>query len=50
MEWRYRDWHHVSTGLGKTLLKARFEPHVHGIVEHHRMMDQGGVSVLMGAA
>ena len=44
MEWRYRDWHYVSTGLGKTLREHGFEPHVHGIVDHHRMMDVGGVT------
>jgi hypothetical protein len=43
MQWRYRDWHYVSTGLGKTLREAGFEPHIHGIVDHHRMMDIGGV-------
>jgi hypothetical protein len=47
LEWRFRDWHHVSTGLGKTLREAGFEPHVHGIVDHHRMMDVGGVTEAM---
>src|ERR1039458_2806070 len=50
MEWRYRDWHVLSTGLGKTLREHGFEPHLHGVVDHHRMMDKGGVSVLMGNA
>jgi hypothetical protein len=50
LQWRYRDWHVLSTGLGMTLREAGFYPHVHGVVDHHRMMDQGGVAVLMGVA
>lgn len=50
LEWRYRDWHALSTGLGRTLREAGFEPHLHGVVNHHRMMDLGGVSVIMGNA
>src|ERR1035437_459529 len=50
MEWRYRDWHYVSTALGMALRERLFEPHMHGVVDHHRMMDQGGVAVLMGVA
>lgn len=50
MEWRYRDWHVLSTGLGIALREAGFEPHLHGVVDHHRMMDAGGVAVLMGNA
>jgi hypothetical protein len=50
LEWRYRDWHVMSTGLGMTLRDKGFTPHLHGVVDHHRMMDQGGVTVLMGAA
>jgi hypothetical protein len=47
--WRYRDWHVLSTGLGITLRNAGFVPHVHGIVDHHRMMDLGGVAQLMAS-
>jgi len=47
MQWRFRDWHHVSTALGMALREAGFEPHIHGVVDHHRMMDKGGVAVLM---
>ena len=39
IEPRHRDWHYASTALGKNLRAAGFEPHVHGVVEHHRMMD-----------
>jgi hypothetical protein len=49
LEWRYRDWHVMSTGLGMALRKQRFEPHVHGVVDHHRMMDLGGVAELMAS-
>jgi hypothetical protein len=49
IEWRYRDWHHVSTGLGKALREAGFEPHVHGVVDHHRMMDVGGIANMVAA-
>ena len=49
MQWRYRDWHYVSTGLGKTLREAGFEPHVHGVVDHHRMMDVGGIANMVAA-
>ena len=47
--WRYRDWHVLSTGLGMALREAGFEPHLHGVVDHHRMMDLGGVAVLMAS-
>ena len=47
--WRFRDWHVLSTGLGMTLREAGFEPHVHGVVDHHRMMDVGGVVKAMAA-
>jgi hypothetical protein len=47
LDWRYRDWHVLSTGLGMELRNAGFEPHLHGIVDHHRMMDRGGVAQLM---
>lgn len=49
MEWRYRGWRVMSTGLGRALREARFTPHLHGIVDHHRMMDRGGVAVLMAS-
>lgn len=39
IEPRHRDWHYTSTGLGINLREAGFEPHVHGVVNHHRMMD-----------
>jgi hypothetical protein len=49
MQWRYRDWHVLSTGLGRTLREHGFEPHLHGVVDHHRMMDLGGVAELMAS-
>ena len=39
IEPRHRDWHYTSTALGQNLRAAGFEPHIHGIVNHHRMMD-----------
>lgn len=46
---RWRDWHEMSTGLGMTLREAGYEPHVHEPpVDHHRMMDVGGVVAAMG--
>ena len=50
MDERWRDWHYCSTGLGKTLREAGFEPHIHGVVNHHRMMDVGGVVAAMEMA
>lgn len=50
IEWRYRDWHHMSTGLGIILREAGFDPHLHGVIDHHRMMDVGGVATAMEAA
>ena len=39
IEPRHRDWHYTSTALGQNLRDAGFEPHVHSVVNHHRMMD-----------
>lgn len=36
-EERWRDWHYLSSGLGKNLRDAGYEPHVHGVVNHHRL-------------
>lgn len=48
LEERWRDWHHMSTGLGIALRHAGFEPHMHEPpVDHHRMMDIGGVAKAM---
>ena len=47
--WRYRDWHVLSTGLGITLRENGFEPHLHGVIDHHRMMDVGGVVKAMAS-
>ena len=49
LDWRFRDWHYVSTGLGIAIREAGFEPHLHGVVDHHRMMDVGGVVKAMAA-
>jgi hypothetical protein len=46
---RWRDWHEMSTGLGMALREAGFEPHVHGVVDHHRMLDVGGVVAAMAS-
>ena len=51
IEERHRDWHYLSTGLGIALRDAGFEPHMHeSAVNHHRMMDVGGVVAAMDAA
>ena len=42
--WRYRDWHVMSTGLGIALRESGYEPHLHGTIDHHRMMDVGGIT------
>jgi hypothetical protein len=39
IEPRHRDWHYMSTGLGQNLRAAGFKPHIHSVVNHHRMMD-----------
>lgn len=50
VEERWRDWHYLSTGLGVILREAGFTPHMHGVIDHHRMMDVGGVVAAMEAA
>lgn len=42
-EERWRDWHYLSNSLGMALREAGYEPHVHGTIDHHRMMDLGGI-------
>lgn len=48
-EERHRDWHYISTALGQRLRSEGYAPHVHEPpVNHHRMLDVGGVQTAMG--
>lgn len=49
VEDRWKDWHETSTGLGIALRAAGYVPHQHGRINHHRMLDLGGVQAAMAA-
>ena len=49
LEDRWKDWHETSTGIGMVLREAGFAPHQHGRINHHRMVDIGGVQAAMTA-
>ena len=42
MEYRWRDWHEMSTGIGMELRKLGYAPHEHGTIYHHRMDETRG--------
>ena len=50
VEERWRDWHYTCDGIGKNLRDAGFTHHWHSpAVNHHRMLDRGGVVAAMEA-